>query len=626
MHKSLKKKEVLIPLSIIVIILLIIFGAKILLFINFLVGNDIVIKLEADKEILSLKHNEKENIKFKAAVTTNPFCHAICNSNFEDISNNKTIEEDTFRLNTGSPIEKEFTLEAKEKGAGKELYRFNLECWSDASFLCHTDEAQITTRTTLITLNYDLNDEEKLLKDSLKINLTNSVKEINKQYNAYLSYSIAINKLNKFIVSDNLLKELFSLEKSLSFIIQDLKESNKLWYDYNYNELETINKKILLNLTSMDKEVLELKTNTDNLIKENNKIVDELTSLKLLGNNTSSLNIAINVSNRRNTITEKRAAIEKAKLLSNETNSTEIINIEIEKILVDEKNESYIGIEFSEPPSKCCVFGECQVCKNNPENYPVIFLHGHAVSKDSSAEFSLEGFNQIQKRLEQDNYLNAGTVTLYTKRDFPEGLWESFNTSMAFRASYYFDIFEEPENYVVVQTKSENIDTYSIRLKELVDTVKLKTGKSKVDIVAFSMGGLVTRRYIQIFGAEDINKVILIGTPNNGIEGDISTFCSLVGEDLECRDMKSDSLFMNKLNKGLQLNLNITNIIGTGCKTNGKMGDGAVLEEKAFLEEPENHVINGTCRSLVKPLHLELRNIDLYPEVYDIIINKLKEK
>ena len=62
MHKSLKKKEVLIPLSIIVIILLIIFGAKILLFINFLVGNDIVIKLEADKEILSLKHNEKENI------------------------------------------------------------------------------------------------------------------------------------------------------------------------------------------------------------------------------------------------------------------------------------------------------------------------------------------------------------------------------------------------------------------------------------------------------------------------------------------------------------------------------------------------------------------------------------
>src|SRR3989344_5505503 len=584
MHKSLKKKEVLIPLSIIVIILLIIFGAKILLFINFLVGNDIVIKLEADKEILSLKHNEKENIKFKAAVTTNPFCHAICNSNFEDISNNKTIEEDTFRLNTGSPIEKEFTLEAKEKGAGKELYRFNLECWSDASFLCHTDEAQITTRTTLITLNYDLN------------------------------------------VADNLLKELFSLEKSLSFIIQDLKESNKLWYDYNYNELEVINKKVLLNLTSTNKELLELKTNTDNIIKENNELVDELTSLKLLENNTNSLNIAINISNHRNTIIEKRNAIEKAKLSSNETNSTEIISIEIEKILVDEKNESYIQIEFSEPPSKCCVFGECQVCKNNPENYPVIFLHGHAVSKDSSAEFSLEGFNQIQKRLEQDNYLNAGTVTLYTKRDFPEGLWESFNTPMAFRASYYFDIFKEPENYVVVQTKSENIDTYSIRLKELVDTVKLKTGKSKVDIVAFSMGGLVTRRYIQIFGAEDLNKVILIGTPNTGIEGDISTFCSLVGEDLECRDMKSDSLFMNKLNKGSQPNLNITNIIGTGCKMNGKMGDGAVLEEKAFLEGAENHVINGTCRSLVKPLHLELRNIDLYPEVYDIIINKLKEK
>jgi hypothetical protein len=57
----------------------------------------------------------------------------------------------------------------------------------------------------------------------------------------------------------------------------------------------------------------------------------------------------------------------------------------------------------------------------------------------------------------------------------------------------------------------------------------------------------------------------------------------------------------------------------------GQQGDGAVTEESARLDGAKNFVINGTCRSKLMPLHLDLRNIDLYPEVYTIIKQSLEE-
>jgi hypothetical protein len=252
-----------------------------------------------------------------------------------------------------------------------------------------------------------------------------------------------------------------------------------------------------------------------------------------------------------------------------------------------------------------------------------MFLHGHAVDKDLSAEYSLEGFNDIQNQLEKEGFLNAGSVTLYSIQDLPREIWKPLNIPLTFRASYYFDIFGHPENYIAVQTKSENIDTYAIRLKELIDSVLYKTNRPKVKIVAFSMGGLVVRRYIQIFGDNNVDRLIMIGTPNKGIVGRVSDYCPIIGDKLECRDMNSDSLFMNKLNRENLPDIPIHNIVGTGCIMKEGPGDGVVLENKALLEDATNYIIKGTCRTTVYPLHLDLRDIELYPEVYDIIKNSL---
>jgi pimeloyl-ACP methyl ester carboxylesterase len=53
-------------------------------------------------------------------------------------------------------------------------------------------------------------------------------------------------------------------------------------------------------------------------------------------------------------------------------------------------------------------------------------------------------------------------------------------------------------------------------LQPKIDKALTETGYSKVDIIAHSMGGLVTRRLIQDSGTTQIERFIMLGTPNGG--------------------------------------------------------------------------------------------------------------
>jgi triacylglycerol esterase/lipase EstA (alpha/beta hydrolase family) len=49
-----------------------------------------------------------------------------------------------------------------------------------------------------------------------------------------------------------------------------------------------------------------------------------------------------------------------------------------------------------------------------------------------------------------------------------------------------------------------------------IDSLKSATGATKVVILAHSMGGLVSRSYIQELGGQDVDRLITIGTPHAG--------------------------------------------------------------------------------------------------------------
>ncbi|MBI2558385.1 alpha/beta hydrolase [Candidatus Woesearchaeota archaeon] len=290
---------------------------------------------------------------------------------------------------------------------------------------------------------------------------------------------------------------------------------------------------------------------------------------------------------------------------------------------------SGIDSNLSDNPPICCVFNDCKPCcrddscRNDPKTFPIIFLHGHSFAKDNSPEFSLDSFNKLQAKLQEDGYLNAGIVSLYSQNEpLQAGIWGFSGRPVSIKASYYYDAFRQDDKYIAIPTKSENIDTYAVRLKNLVDIVKGRTNKPKVNIIAHSMGGLVARRYIQIFGDDNVDKLMMIATPNKGISGSVGDYCGLIGENRECQDMHENSLFINKLNDPSRQpdKVKIYLVIGQGCQMKLGNGDGVVLAEKAMLENAKPYFVNGTCGGLFgNALHTEILDVEAYPETYSII-------
>ncbi|HLG23601.1 MAG TPA: alpha/beta hydrolase [Candidatus Nanoarchaeia archaeon] len=296
---------------------------------------------------------------------------------------------------------------------------------------------------------------------------------------------------------------------------------------------------------------------------------------------------------------------------------------------------SSLDTSLSENKPLCCLFSDCspccndETCKNDPSTYPVILLHGHSFVKDNSPEFSLDAFNLMQSRLQEDGYLNAGIVSLYSKNEPGEpGVWGLSGKPVTVKASYYFDAFKKDDKYIVVPTKSENIDTYAIRLKDIISIVKERTGKPKVSIIAHSMGGLVARRYIQIFGEDGVDKLIMIAVPNKGVVGSVSDVCGIIGENRECIDMQENSVFLRKLNDAAKQpkNAKMFNIITQGCKMALGNGDGVVLAKNEKIDGAKEFFVDGTCPSTFGSyLHTDVLDIEKYPEAYEIVKGILKE-
>lgn len=652
-----KRKTLLIVLSILIIIILFLFlFTKAYLVIKLLIGNDLVVKLIADKENLFLSHNQSEKINFDVYTTTNAFCTAQCTSEFFDLSSNALIEKESFNLSAAGAKSKSFILRADKSGVGQEIYRFNVTCSSKKTFFCHTTE-EPRARNLLITLNYNLTEEEAQFKQESKKKITSLIFGLN-------NISAEVNALNGPMTALNRTSNITFLFKKIELFKQNISSLNitvsmlkLMWEEQNYSfsldELDNTEIEIskLLNKTKeINLEVIEDISFNNGLIESLTILNESLEDLKHTNvtNSTSEKinNIILEFNSLKLQFIQQENLTLKKEKINNLSREIVLIYLEInnysnltlgyfanttinftkpQRINFTSVNYSFIFPEFKELEPEVCLFGECkkfcnESCKNNKEYYPIILLHGHDFNKDISAEYSLNAFNMIQKKLENDSYINAGSLLLSSTNENEKGIWGKMNSPVAITASYYFDLYKNTSKSRVIETKTDNIDSYVLRLKDIVELTKYKTGKDKVIIVAHSMGGLVARRYMQIFGTESIDKLIMVGTPNHGIDGTTLNYCSLFGASAECGDMSKDSLFINKLENSGSPGIPVYNIIGIGCDTAGETGDGIVKSSSAYLNFATNYYINGTCKEIEFDfLHTNFLNTDKYPEVYTLI-------
>ena len=418
-------------------------------------------------------------------------------------------------------------------------------------------------------------------------------------------------------------------EKNISFPLDN--GFLRLADDFNSNIVREISNSYL---DSFEKMKSENNTNKDAIKIANGSLPKNRTGITPLSHN-QSINLSLYLLSKINLSDGALNLLSKCHRLEKPAGKIEDFDFGPISTNMTYRIISRIDTNLSDNPPICCVFNDCRPCcrddscKNDPKTFPIIFLHGHSFAKDNSPEFSLDSFNKLQSKLQEDGYLNAGIISLYSRNEpLQKGTWGLSGKPVTVKASYYYDAFRKDDKYIVVPTKSENIETYALRLKDLVEIVKDRTNKQKVNIIAHSMGGLVARRYIQIFGEGDVDKLIMIAAPNKGIAGAIGDYCSFIGENRECQDMQENSLFINKLNDPFKqtISVRLYAVIGQGCQMKLGKGDGIVLAENAKLENARLYFVNGTCGGLFGgSLHTEILDIDRYDETYRKVREILEE-
>ena len=289
---------------------------------------------------------------------------------------------------------------------------------------------------------------------------------------------------------------------------------------------------------------------------------------------------------------------------------------------------------ITEASPKCCFMDVCKDCCDeqcalSQNQYPVLFVHGHSITEQEDPQTSYTTYTKIQERLQSDGFINGGELDIvYDPEKHTFGEWKRLAAPVTARTSYYFISYYDIGSYSLTTRKSERIENYALRLKERIDLLKFKTGAPKVNIVAHSMGGLVVREYLSLFGYNDVDKVITTDSPHQGISGNIRKVCYITGSQNECDDMSEDSVFMKKINsEKIPSNAKFYVIRSTGClMENNQTGDGVVTDQSATLEGVPNYVIHGKCTdTLGTSMHNDILDPEKYPEAYNEIVRILKE-
>jgi len=628
-------------ISIALIIALFFLGFKIYLYIQYLIGNDLVIQVSVDRADFYLAYGENEKITFEISKVTSPLCKTECDYSFLDISNNVSLDTNTIKLGTLSQKREEI-LSQDRPGTGQIIYRFTSVCNNVATVICHTNELPVS-RNIIITAEYGPNEEQINSSNILSRRVYSEFNQLSKINLDLINLQSELNKSKNILDIESNLSNMINLSEE---ILDSFTTINIFWEKSDHLNVNQTLSKIIINKNNLLSEFTSINNSIYSEIEEYNSLINILSDYKKelsaltenemkktdandLDNIISNFNTKIELFSNSPKLKDKinftssilETNLSNFTITSGNSKANNTIKFNLTKIefLPYSNNQSIQNFTLTNPPSKCCVYNKCKTCGKVPENYPIIFVHGHDFNKDISAEYSLNAFQDIQNKLDSEEILNAGQLTLYDLESNSSGRLGFAGVPISIRTTYYYDVLKESKSkYLPVQTKSENIDTYSIKLKSLIDRVKYETGQDKVIIVAHSMGGLVSRRYIQLFGSDSVDKLILIGTPNNGITADSLSICSFFGATTECNDLTQGSLFLNKLSNDYIPPVKTYNLIGTGCDMNGEQGDGIVLNKNALLSGSTEFYINGTCTGL-DLLHVEILNTNKYPQVYQIL-------
>ena len=489
-----------------------------------------------------------------------------------------------------------------QKRSGQDWYTAKVVCVQEKSTLCPAREVH---EQTVITVSKELNETQKREKQEAEKRLVAF-----KEKRAYLSSLADVLNISTNETLEEEETRLLSLWKTESFSeVQPppLQEEISVLEEQLAQENEKRNASNML---------LSFKEPLISVLHFHWETAEVLALRDYIENTTFSPRVPDLIIAANQTIHQAmgNVSVETCEAFRNSTNQTctPINNTPLITRLSSLQEQSLLHVERTAmsipPPEQLCCGITCKVCCEHCTVDSTLFIHGHAFTEKNSPSYSLTQFALLQEVFENTS-LNAGELYI---DGITNQSWARYNTSLTFRGSYYY---VNTYGSGVVVRKNENIETYALRLKELVDAAQRKTG-GKVNIVAHSMGGLVARQYVATFGREKIGKLVFVNTPHHGIREKEYAACVLFGADTECGDMKKGSLFLQRLNA--QPVPESTNIITMGCTMGNTTGDGIVTKESATLKGAEEIMLEEDCKEY---LHTEI----LYMQTFRNVLQEILE-
>lgn len=187
-------------------------------------------------------------------------------------------------------------------------------------------------------------------------------------------------------------------------------------------------------------------------------------------------------------------------------------------------------------------------------------------------------------------------------------LWDNFEQRAESEGWEYLDISYpgDGDNIINAQQLAQEITDFIQQINDGYFYNNKKISATKLDVVAHSMGGLVTRAYISYFYQGDIRKFVMIATPNHGAQD--ARYASFLGiGGVATEQLKPNNPFLNDLNSQnplLHPDIEYHLIAGVGWLTDTSnlqlvtcRGDAIVTLESAKLEGVPTYCVYDTHNS-----------------------------
>jgi len=249
-HKKAGLKLFLFFVLIILVLLLVILEARIWLFFKFLLGNDVIMTINADKNELYLKHGEIGEISFDVKVTANLFCTVRCNTQLRDVGSNMVIKQELSTSRLGIPVHKVYTIKALKNGEGQDLYRFEIECTGQKTYLCDTSDTS-KSQAFLFRVLYNLSDEEQAAKKGVELKFRETIIQLENANTTLNLIKTELEKINNTLETDEFYSELSDMKIIFDSQTENLLNVRNFWNNKDY--IESDNQLIGLRLINLEK-------------------------------------------------------------------------------------------------------------------------------------------------------------------------------------------------------------------------------------------------------------------------------------------------------------------------------------------------------------------------------------